>query len=78
MLQADFMGREDRRRNDRCKFLNSIATLCFIFRRVRLADGATIKILATPIISYLKMLLENSFDEEIEILGTQVNKMSQS
>lgn len=68
------MGREDRRRNDRCKFLNSIATLCFIFRRVRLADGATIKILATPIISYLKMLLENSFDEEIEILGTQVKK----
>jgi hypothetical protein len=52
--------------------MNSISTLCFVFRRVRLADGATIKILANPIINYMQMLIENNFDEEIELLGTQV------
>lgn len=69
------MGRDDRRLNDHCKFLNSISTLCFVFRRVRLADGATIKILANPIISYFQMLLENNFDEDIELLSTQVTQL---
>ena len=36
-IQADFMGREERRLKDHSKFLNSISTLCYVFRRVRLA-----------------------------------------
>jgi hypothetical protein len=56
-FQADFICREERRIKEPSKFLNSISTLCYVFRRVRLADGATIKILATPILKYLLMLL---------------------
>jgi len=66
------MGREERRLKDHSKFLNSISTLCHVFRRVRLADGATIKILATPILKYMQLLLEYNRDDDIELFGSQV------
>ena len=68
------MGREERRLKDHSKFLNSISTLCYVFRRVRLADGATIKILAIPVIKYMQLLLEYNRDDDIELFGSQVSQ----
>ena len=42
------------------------------FHNFSFVDGATIKILATPVIKYMQLLLEYNRADDIELFGNQV------
>lgn len=55
------------------KFLLDATFACEIFHHVRI-DGACVKILARPILDYLKMLVDGASEKEIEIFIEQFPK----
>lgn len=72
-LQADFENWEQIKQESVIKFRNSAAFLGEIFQRLRISNSnIPIRVLHEPFFHYMKVLLEDSNEDDIEIVTTQV------
>lgn len=61
------------RKANRTAFRNSINLLGEFYNKARLANGAQLTFMVTPLISYLEMLLEDADILDLQIFTSQVS-----
>ncbi|XP_012274003.1 uncharacterized protein LOC105696248 [Orussus abietinus] len=71
-MQSDFNRKEELREQNKQQFLNAVSFLGEIYYRFRLC-GTPVKVLAIPLLNYMKMLLETASEEDIELATTQAS-----
>jgi len=71
-IQNDFENRKHLQATNPTGFRNSVRMLGEFYHKARLADGRSIKFLATPIVRYFDMLLETAQPADLELFTSQL------